>query len=494
MPKLVLKKEPNLTSKHDAFVYQSQAVEALKDKVYGAVFHEQGLGKTKIAIDIMLYWLEHKLIDTILLVTKKSLINNWERELASHTYIKPKLLTQNGAANFHAFNSPSRVILTHYEVLRSEKSRFLLFLKARDVAIILDESAKIKNPDSEITKVLFQLSGLFKKRFIMTGTPVANRPFDIWAQIKFLDSGVSLGDDFNTFKKNTDLSNDLCTDKLRQKDFENTIEDIYRKISSFAVRQTKSGGVIILPDKIVKRIYTDWETHQYDLYRQVRDEMRVVVLREGIPTEDKSQDLLKRILRLVQIASNPGLVDSGYHAEPGKLEFLRDIVHNVCSHGEKCIIWSAFTENVDWLARELASYGTCRVHGKLSIDRRNGALQSFMHDEDRRVLVATPSSAKEGLTLTVANHVIFYDRTFSLDDYLQAQDRIHRISQSRTCYVHNLIMPESIDEWIDILLQSKHLAAQLAQGDISLEYYRTSMTYEFGTIIKEILGIGNSVQ
>ena len=442
----------------------------------------------------MLYWLERKLVDTVLLVTKKSLINNWERELASHTYIKPKLLTQNSRANFHAFNSPSRVMLTHYEVLRSEQNRFLLFLKARDVGVILDESAKIKNPTSEITKALFQLSSLFKRRFIMTGTPVANRPFDIWAQIWFLDSGVSLGNDYNNFKKNTDLSNDLCTDKLKQSDFENAIEDIYRKISSFAVRETKSGGVIVLPDKIVERIYTDWEKLQYELYRQVRDEMRIVVLKEGIPTEDKSQELLKRILRLVQIASNPRLVDSGYHSEPGKLEFLRDIVHQVCSDGQKCIVWSAFTENVDWLAKELANYGTCRVHGKLSIDRRNAALDSFLHDEDRRVLVATPSSAKEGLTLTVANHVIFYDRTFSLDDYLQAQDRIHRISQSRTCYVHNLIMPESIDEWIDILLQSKHLAAQLAQGDISLDYYRTKMTYEFGTIIKGILGIEDAVQ
>ena len=50
-------------------------------------------------------------------------------------------------------------------------------------------------------------------------------------------------------------------------------------------------------------------------------------------------------------------------------------------------------------------------------------------------------------------------------------------------------MEESIDEWIDILLKSKQLAAQLAQGDISLEFYRSQMTYDFGTILREILGL-----
>lgn len=69
------------------------------------------------------------------------------------------------------------------------------------------------------------------------------------------------------------------------------------------------------------------------------------------------------------------------------------------------------------------------------------------------MLIATPAAAKEGLTLTVANHAVFYDRSFSLDDYLRAQDRIHRISQTRTCFVTNLIASHSIDEWVDVLLR-----------------------------------------
>ena len=133
------------------------------------------------------------------------------------------------------------------------------------------------------------------------------------------------------------------------------------------------------------------------------------------------------------------------------------------------IIWTSFTDNVDWLARELAEFGAVRVHGKRSFLDRDTAIKNFKLDKACKILVATPAAAKEGLTLTVANHAVFYDRSFSLDDYLQAQDRIHSISQSRTCYVTNLIAAHSIDEWVDVLLAAKHLAAQLGQGDINLD-------------------------
>jgi SNF2 family DNA or RNA helicase len=129
------------------------------------------------------------------------------------------------------------------------------------------------------------------------------------------------------------------------------------------------------------------------------------------------------------------------------------------------------------------------VHGKLGIENRNRAIHRFKSDADCRVLVATPGAAKEGLTLTVANHAIFYDRSFSLDDYLQAQDRIHRISQKKTCFVTNLVGKSTVDEWVDVLLAAKALAAQLAQGDITKAQYKESVSYSFGAMIQDVLGI-----
>lgn len=142
------------------------------------------------------------------------------------------------------------------------------------------------------------------------------------------------------------------------------------------------------------------------------------------------------------------------------------------------------------MKRELSEYGSVVVHGNITIDERNEALEAFRSDPTIRVLVATPGAAKEGLTLTVANHAIFFDRSFSLDDYLQAQDRIHRISQDRSCYIWNLIARDTVDEWVDALLAAKHLAAQLGQGDIDSAEYTRRANYDFGTMAREILILG----
>jgi SNF2 family DNA or RNA helicase len=489
MARIILRKQPRLEAKHKAFVYQAQAVKAIRDLEFAAVFHEQGLGKTKIAIDLMLYWFEKAIVDTVVLVVKKALIRNWQRELAVHTYITPKVLTQNRRANFFVFNSPARVVLTNYEVMLSENDRIRLFCNTRDVGVILDESAKIKNPDTAIAQSLLGLAPLFKRRVIMTGTPVANRPQDIWAQIRFLDQGASLGDDFAGFRRSVDLSNDLSGNEVAQDRYEENLSGIWSRISRFSVRENKRSGVISLPEKTIRTIRTEWEARQNDMYQQVRDTLRAVVIREGVPAEDRADVILKRLLRLVQIASNPVLVDPSYREEPGKLSYLRDIITKVGAQGEKAIIWTSFTENVDWLTKQLIAWNPRRVHGKLAIDARNRAIDQFLGEANVRLLIATPGAAKEGLTLTVANHVVFFDRSFSLDDYLQAQDRIHRISQQRSCLVYNLIMEDSVDEWVDVLLHAKELAAQLAQGDISREFYRSQMSYDFGDILKNMLAL-----
>jgi SNF2 family DNA or RNA helicase len=484
---IILKREPRLEAKHVAFKYQTDAFESVQDLQYAAIFHEQGLGKSKIAIDLLLYWLEKKIVDTVLLIAKKGLVANWSRELKAHSYLKPLVLTSDRRRNFFVFNTPTRLILTHYEAIRAEEQRFKLFLKTRSVGVILDESTKIKNPESELTESFFRLAPLFKRKVIMTGTPVANRPFDLWAQIYFLDEGASLGKDFEAFRADLDLKNDFAHDTESRSRFESELSSLNARIASFSVRETKTSGVIELPAKIIRTVITDWEPRQLDLYTQIRDSMSAVVMRDGELLDDDAEVILKRLLRLVQVASNPMLIDEGYSEAPGKFEPLYEIVSDIATASEKCIVWTSFTENADWLTDRLRVFGSTKVHGKLSMEQRNRAIELFLNDSDCRVLVATPGAAKEGLTLTVANHVIFYDRGFSLDDYLQAQDRIHRVSQVKTCYVYNLIMRESIDEWVELLLQAKRLAAQLAQGDITPEYYQAQATYTYGDVIKGIL-------
>lgn len=486
LQKITLQREPDLTLNHEAFAYQLEAVNAVKDHEYAAVFHEQGLGKTKVAIDLIVYWLSNRLLDTALIVVKKGLLDNWRRELDNHSRLIPRVLTTNRNANFYVFNSPARVMLAHYEAVKAEQERMRLFLQTRNVGVILDESTKIKNPDAALTKTFLALAPLFSKRVIMSGTPVANRPYDIWSQIKFLDDGAALGKDFAEFKRSVNLSNDLVGAQSQQA-LTAQLGLIFESISGFAVRETKARAEIRLPDKVVHSVVTEWEPGQQELYRQIRESLRAVIIRDGQLMADDSELVLKRLLRLVQVASNPNLIDASYQAEPGKLETLLELVSSIVRGGEKCIVWTSFVGNVEWLARVLRRHNPQRVHGMLSAREQNDAVRTFLDEPSAKVFIATPGSAKEGLTLTVANHVIFFDRLFSLDDYLQAQDRIHRISQDRVCHVYNLIMRDSIDEWVEALLHSKRVAAQLAQGDIDKKTYEEEMSYEFGDILRAIL-------
>lgn len=486
MKRIHLIKEPSFIAKYDAFQYQKEAFEAVKDLEYAAIFHEQGLGKTKIAIDLLLYWLSETSIDTVMVVTKKQLVQNWIREFKSHTAIKPAVLDTNKQSNFYVFTSPARVVVTNFEVLVSEFDQVKLFLETRNVAIIIDESAKLKNPDAKLTKTYFELSTLFKKRVIMTGTPVANRPYDIWAQIFFLDQGKSLGTDFKSFKRETDLSNKLSHDEDLQNSFEDVVSGIHYRIKDFSVRETKNSGIIELPDKVYVRDTVDFTVEQKTLYDRVREELKIEVVKNGELVEDDSSAIVKRLLRLVQVTSNPRLVDDSFTGVSAKEAVLDRLIKEILSNGEKCIVWSSFIENINYFCKKYAELGSLKIHGGMNMADRNRSVDRF-YTGDYRVMFATPASAKEGLTLTVANHVIFYDRGFSLDDYLQAQDRIHRISQKKTCYIHNIIMNESIDEWVDILLKSKQNAAFLAQGDISLSEYKEVADYSFGDLINAIL-------
>lgn len=494
MSRIVSRTATDYTSKTDAFPYQLQAFLTVRDLDYSAIFHEQGLGKTKIAVDLMLYWLKHRDIDTVIVVTKKQLVKNWENELAVHTHIKPKVLSSNKVDNFYVFNSAAKVVIANFEALSTDKERVKLFLKCRNVAIIIDESTKLKNPDAQLTKDFFELADLFKIRTIMTGTPVANRPYDIWAQIYFLDKGRSLGADFAEFKRHTDLSNKLGNDDEARELFESTVAGIFEKISAFTVRETKKSCAIALPQKVYESVYTDFEPTQYRMYRTVLHELEIEVKRDGEAVVDDNSVALKRLLRLLQITSNPKLLHETYAAISGKEQELTSRLEEICSVGDKCIVWSNFIENIDHFCEKFKRYNPCKIHGSMTIEDRNASVAKFKTDPSCMVLFATPQAAKEGLTLTVANHVIFYDRGFNLDDYLQAQDRIHRISQKKTCYIYNFITRRSIDEWIDKLIQAKHYAALLAQGDIPKEEYTQVADYSYAEIVKEILEAGEDMQ
>lgn len=478
-----LRKPPRLGGKHESYPYQLDAVLAVRDLSYAAIFHEQGLGKTKIAIDILLYWLMNDIVDTVFIVTKKTLVQNWCDEIGNHSHITPRVLSGNRRSNSVALNAPVLIYVLNYEVISSNQDIITSFLLTCRVGAILDESQKIKNPESKLTQCFLSMTEMFERRIITTGTPAANRPYDIWSQIGFLDGGESLGKSFEKFRAEMDLPNS----SFGADGFGDQLVETFEKISSFTVRETKQSAGIELPEKLIRTIYVDLSERQQAIYDSYRDELEYEVKTEqGIETDDV-EVILKRLLRLVQCASNPALLDKSYNEVPAKHLALRELVENINVRSYKVIVWTSFIENTRWLKSKNSDLSPEIVHGELSVEKRNISIERFKHDAACRMLIATPGAAKEGLTLTVANHVVFFDRSFSLDDYLQAQDRIHRISQKRTCFVHNLMARNTIDEWVDALLNAKHQAAQLVQGDISKETFNEFFDGNVSDMLADIL-------
>ena len=479
----ILRKAPKLSTKHEGYPYQLDAVRAVKSLSYAAVFHEQGLGKTKIAIDLMLLWLSEDVVDTVFVVTKKTLVQNWCDELASHCHVTPRVLSDNRRDNSIALNSPVLIYIMNYEVISSNLDLIRDFLRTCRAAAILDESQKIKNPDARLSKCFHSIAEEFTRRIIMTGTPVANRPYDIWSQVKFLDGGEALGDSFEDFKQSVDLPTTLG--KTTEYSFQ--LAGIMDKLKRFSVRETKDSAGLNLPNKTILTHFVALESRQAAIYSSYRDDMSYDMQSADGFVTDNAEDILKRLLRLVQCASNPALVDDTYDELPAKYLKLVELFDDINIWSNKAIVWTGFVDNVEWLCGKLEEFVPQKVHGYMSVADRNESIKRFKSDEDCRLLLATPGAAKEGLTLTVANHAIFYDRSFSLDDYIQAQDRIHRISQTEECFVHNVLAKNTIDEWVDDLLNAKYQAARLVQGDISKDSFDTEFNFDLSDALAQIL-------
>ena len=309
----------------------------------------------------------------------------------------------------------------------------------------------------------------------------------MWSQIFFLDLGKRLGESFEDFKENYDLNSDLNNNPGGQIIFKNNLSLLNQKLSDCSLRETKKTAGLKLPGKsfIAKEIAMD--NKQQILYKKIQEELSAIVLKNGKFIEENVESVLKRLIRLVQISSNPALVDEGYSNIPPKLIATEEIVQNAVKQGSKVIIWTNFVENVDLITNYFKKYDAVGISGKIDNNLRNTYLSDFRKNESTKLLIATPGVAREGLTLVEANHAIFFDRNFSLENYLQAQDRIYRISQKKECFIYKLLTINSIDYWVDSLLDAKEISARYAQGDISKEDYEAGMSFDFFEILKEIL-------
>ncbi len=441
-----------------ALPHQVEGTRFLKDRPAAALFDEQGLGKSKQLIDAISQEIREASIDAALIICPNILKSTWGDEIERHSNLRYAIFGSGKRARREAFRSlKAAVYVINYEAVATEITSLKALLRFKRCALVLDESHRVKTPTSKVTRAVHALRRESTKRIIMTGTPVANRPEDLWSQLYFLDDGLTAGSTFEGFKARYCSANGGYT----------RLDELRDRVSAISLRRRKE-GTIQLPPKRIVRLGVELEGRQLEMYQEMRDELELWV--RSMSGEDiltQAENILSRLLRLSQLASNPMLIDAQYVEEPAKYAALDEVLHErLRNNDQKAIVWTSFVTHIPLLVSRYPHLNPVAIYGEIDHAKRDRAVRSFKRDPQVRLLIANPAAAREGLTLTEAKTAVYLDRTFNLVDFLQSQDRIHRISQTIACDIILLIARNTVDEYIDFSLEQKQRLAKFAQGDV----------------------------
>ena len=415
------------------------------------------MGKSKQLIDAIAADIAAGIVDAALIVCPNGLKSTWTEEIERHSGLRYAVFGAGKKARREGFRSlRASFYVINYEAVAAESAALRALLRFKKIALVLDESHRIKTPTARVTRAVLALRSEAAKRYILTGTPVANKPEDLWSQLFFLDDGASLGESFEAFKAR------YCSSSGGYRN----IDEIRSRLEAISLRREKE-GTIDLPEKVVIRVPVVLSGRQHALYEQLRGELAIwIQALSGDQILAEAENILTRLLRLAQLASNPGLLDHGYEEVPSKFVALDEILPVYQRHeAGKVIVWTSFVGNIEALVRRYASMNPVTLYGEMSGHARENAIHQFRRDPETRLLIANPAAAREGLTLTEARTAIYLDRTFNLVDFLQSQDRIHRLSQEFACQIILLIAENTVDEFIDYSLGQKHRLARYTQAD-----------------------------
>ena len=437
--------------------HQKEGTQFLRKNARAGLFDEQGLGKSKQVIDAVAAEIKAGSIKGAVIVCPNGLKTNWAAEIQKFSSLTHALFGSGRAARRGAFAAMrASFYILNYEAVPAELPSLRALLKFKPMALILDESHRIKTPGAKVTRAIHDLRTLASRRYILSGTPVANKPEDLWSQMFFLDDGKSLGVSIDHFDK---------TFKAGKSGYRE-MEKLRDRIAPSTLRRTKDKA-LKLPPKTYTRIPVVLSSAQLSMYEGMREDLELWVRNlSGAQVLATADAILSRLVRLAQLASNPKLIDAAYREVPAKLVALDGLLTKYLqTRDRKVIVWTSFVDNIKALLTRYDAYKPVAIYGDIDNAARDRAVRAFKTDSKVRLLVANPAAAREGLTLTEANIAVYMDRTFNLVDYLQSQDRIHRISQTKPCEIVLLVAKDTVDEFIDFSLEQKHRLAQFAQSD-----------------------------
>ena len=519
------------------FAHQADDLTKMWDKPGWAWWWEQGTGKSREFIDNggMLYC--EKAIGGMFMIAPNGLHRNFvtqqlpvhlpadlaeqTKTLFWHSTKSGTKTWQNTAREFMSWKG-LKILSMSYDGLTTDLGKKLAkeFLTSVQCLYGADESARIANPGAWLTKVVLGSAPYAPFRRVMTGTPVANAPWDVWAQIKFVDNDfwkqhgldsieamksqfgewgtgarrvpigqAKRGNSLNAFyelnKTPVELRTKytinggaafqifpkLVTDDDGRPHYRNLnmLRGLLAPIRSRILKK----DVFDLPAKLHTPLEFDMSPAQWKAYRAMVD-MGFVLTDDGHVCS--ASMALTLMLRLQQIACGYLITDLDASRaydddEPRmqpitpnpRLELLSELTQDLT---HPAIIWSKFTADVDAICTMLLKQGKtfARYDGEVDEDERAENEERF-HRGEAQFFVSKASVGGEGLTLVEAQTAIFYSYSFKLIEYLQASDRPHRWGQTHSVNEIMLKARGTIDEKTVNSLQAKMDMSAAVTGD-----------------------------
>jgi hypothetical protein len=415
-----------------------------------ADFSVPGAGKTTEALAF--FALKRDPSDHLVVVAPINAFAPWEEQIElcfGPSRFRVVRLTGTADSIAEILRSAPDIALINYHKLAQTPTRRVVAQYVANNAqfLFLDESHKIKRGENGAWgSAVLSIAHLPTYKLVMSGTPLPNSEADLVAQLQFLHPEADVDESNAT----------------------SLIQPIF-------VRTTKAE--LHLPGvtrRLIELPLTTGQRRLYDLLSSAlaRDAEDALSRRE----RGAVRRLGRGVLRLIKFVSNPALLipdiqqseaptlgDILLDEESRKLEYAVLRARSLAKEGRKCIIWSSFVDNVEVLAERLADIGADFIHGGVDVgseeeDTRERKIKLFHEDNNRFVLIANPAAAGESISLhTVCHNAIYLDRTYNAAQFLQSEDRIHRVGLppgTRT-EIELLVAPGTIDESVNRRLSHK---------------------------------------
>ena len=419
--------------------------------INGILADEMGLGKTLQSISLIGYMRTFKDIKgPHLFIVPKSTLHNWKNEFK-------KWLPEANVFVFHGDKSERidmvkstikkkdfDVCITSFEVCMIEKSS----LKSINWEyIVIDEAHRIKNEQSLLSKVVRLFNS--KHRLLLTGTPLQNNLHELWALLNFLlPDFFSESDDFDSWFSSGDSENDG-----------NTVKQLQRILKPFLLRRLKSEVEHSLLPKKEINLYVGMSEMQRKWYKKLLEkDISSLTLAASGKKQNKGR-LMNIVMQLRKCCNHPYLFD-GAEPEPfttgqhlidnsGKMVLLDRLLEKMKANGSRVLLFSQMSRVLDILEDYcyLKDYKYCRLDGQTDHEDRIEAIDDFNRpNSDKFIFLLTTRAGGLGINLATADIVILFDSDWNPQVDLQAQDRAHRIGQTKQVFVFRFITEKSIEE------------------------------------------------